>query len=81
MVYFHPWEIDPGQPQIRAGGKSTFRHYVNLFTMEQKIERLLRDFRFTTLSEASTRHPTYSASPAGQEHEASIRTMVAGGGR
>jgi polysaccharide deacetylase family protein (PEP-CTERM system associated) len=52
MVYFHPWEIDPGQPAIRAGMKSTFRHYINLFTMEQKIERLLQDFRFTTLSEA-----------------------------
>ena len=52
MVYFHPWELDPGQPRIRAGFRSQFRHYINLSTTVRKIESLLRDFEFTTLSRA-----------------------------
>jgi polysaccharide deacetylase family protein (PEP-CTERM system associated) len=52
MVYFHPWEIDAGQPRIAAPLRSRLRHYTNLATMERKLEFLLRDFRFTTLSEA-----------------------------
>ena len=50
MVYFHPWEIDPGQPRVAVPLRSRLRHYTNLRVMERKIERLLRDFRFTTLS-------------------------------
>jgi polysaccharide deacetylase family protein (PEP-CTERM system associated) len=61
MIYFHPWEIDPQQPVIPAGFRSSFRHYTNLSGMEGKIERLLQDFRFTTLSEVSSRHPAYRA--------------------
>jgi polysaccharide deacetylase family protein (PEP-CTERM system associated) len=61
MVYFHPWEMDSGQPRIRAGLRSTLRHYVNLSTMEQKIARLLQDFQFTTLSEACAQQETFSA--------------------
>lgn len=45
IFYFHPWEIDPGQPrQNQASFKSRFRHYTNLDVMEEKIERLLVDF-------------------------------------
>ena len=61
VVYFHPWEIDPGQPQIRAGGRSILRHYTNLSGMEGKIERLLQDFRFGTLSEVCSHHKAYGA--------------------
>jgi polysaccharide deacetylase family protein (PEP-CTERM system associated) len=61
MVYFHPWEIDPEQPGIRAGRRSILRHYTNLSTMEGKIERLLHDFEFTTLSEACTLHAAYQS--------------------
>ena len=50
MVYFHPWELDPEQPRIEAGWRSRFRHYTNLSTMEKKIERLISDFHFSTLS-------------------------------
>jgi polysaccharide deacetylase family protein (PEP-CTERM system associated) len=50
MVYFHPWEIDPGQPRYRAPLRSRIRHYTNLSRMEGKIRRLLRDFRFDTVS-------------------------------
>ena len=58
--YFHPWEIDPGQPRISlAPLRSKFRHYTNLGVMEAKLKRLLREFRWDRvdavygLSEAS----------------------------
>jgi polysaccharide deacetylase family protein (PEP-CTERM system associated) len=45
IFYFHPWEIDPGQPRQRGiGAKTRFRHYVNLSAMERRIRALLRDF-------------------------------------
>lgn len=47
MFYFHPWEIDPEQPRIHAAGwKSKFRHYINLHRTEQRLKRLLQDFRW-----------------------------------
>jgi polysaccharide deacetylase family protein (PEP-CTERM system associated) len=52
MVYFHPWELDPEQPRIRARLRSKIRHYTNLSTMERKVQSLLADFQFTTLSDA-----------------------------
>jgi polysaccharide deacetylase family protein (PEP-CTERM system associated) len=51
MVYFHPWEIDPRQPRIAAPMKSRLRHYTNLDSMQKKIERLLQDFKFSTVSD------------------------------
>jgi len=45
IFYFHPWEIDPGQPRIRAASRlSRFRHYVNLSRTEPRLRRLMRDF-------------------------------------
>jgi polysaccharide deacetylase family protein (PEP-CTERM system associated) len=47
MFYFHPWEIDPGQPRVAGiDAKTRFRHYVNLGRMEAKLARLLGDFRW-----------------------------------
>jgi polysaccharide deacetylase family protein (PEP-CTERM system associated) len=51
MVYFHPWEIDPEQPRIAAPLKSRLRHYTNLSGMQHKIERLLQDFKFATVTD------------------------------
>ncbi|WP_236024918.1 XrtA system polysaccharide deacetylase [Arenibaculum pallidiluteum] len=43
--YFHPWEIDPGQPRVPGAPlRSRLRHYTNLGRMEAKLRRLLRDF-------------------------------------
>jgi polysaccharide deacetylase family protein (PEP-CTERM system associated) len=45
IFYFHPWEIDPGQPRPDGIGlKTRFRHYVNLDQMEGRIMALTRDF-------------------------------------
>ena len=44
VFYFHPWEIDPGQPRVRnAPLKSRMRHYSNLSAMEPKLLKLLSD--------------------------------------
>jgi polysaccharide deacetylase family protein (PEP-CTERM system associated) len=45
MFYFHPWEIDPGQPRVEGLPLRTrFRHYLNLGRMEKRLNRLLGDF-------------------------------------
>jgi polysaccharide deacetylase family protein (PEP-CTERM system associated) len=45
IFYFHPWEIDPGQPrQEGIGMKTRFRHYFNLHRMEGRVKALTRDF-------------------------------------
>lgn len=47
VFYFHPWEIDPGQPRVAGADLRTrFRHYVNIGRTEAKIRRLLGDFRW-----------------------------------
>ena len=47
MFYFHPWEIDPGQPRVHGVNiKTRFRHYVNLHRMESRLRRLLLDFHW-----------------------------------
>ncbi len=46
MTYFHPWEIDPGQPRVQAPVRSRLRHYTNLARMEAKLDRLIGDFRW-----------------------------------
>ena len=45
IFYFHPWEIDGGQPRIAGiDAKTRFRHYVNIERMAGKLEQLLGDF-------------------------------------
>lgn len=47
FFYFHPWEIDPGQPRVAdARLRSRLRHYTNLGTMEARLRRLLGEFRW-----------------------------------
>ena len=47
LVYMHPWELDPGQPRIKARGKRGIStHYINLNRTESRLNRLLRDFDF-----------------------------------
>jgi polysaccharide deacetylase family protein (PEP-CTERM system associated) len=47
VFYFHPWEIDPKQPrQHGISMKTRFRHYFNLERMEERLEGLLKEFRW-----------------------------------
>lgn len=47
--YLHPWEVDPGQPRVKVKAFSRFRHYTNLHVCEQRLRRVLSDFRFGTM--------------------------------
>jgi polysaccharide deacetylase family protein (PEP-CTERM system associated) len=47
VFYFHPWELDPGQPRVSGTSlKTRFRHYLNLHRTEPRLRSLLRDFRW-----------------------------------
>jgi len=54
MIYFHPWELDPNIPRMKLSMKNSIRQYGNLGTMRIKVERLLTDFDFSTISEYIT---------------------------
>jgi len=50
VFYFHPWEIDAAQPRpSNLSLKTRFRHYLNLQRMEQRLNRLLRDFSWNRM--------------------------------
>ena len=49
-VYFHPWEIDPDQPRLATGTIARMRTYTGLRSMISKLDRLLSDFRFSTMT-------------------------------
>lgn len=52
MFYFHPWEIDPGQPrQKNLPLKTRVRHYLNLARMENRLHALCRDFAWGRMDE------------------------------
>jgi polysaccharide deacetylase family protein (PEP-CTERM system associated) len=43
IFYFHPWEVDPGQPRVaNAPLRSRVRHYARLRAMAGKLDRLVR---------------------------------------
>jgi polysaccharide deacetylase family protein (PEP-CTERM system associated) len=45
IFYFHPWEIDPGQPRVEGAPlKSRLRHYTNLEQMAPKLRQLVHEF-------------------------------------
>jgi polysaccharide deacetylase family protein (PEP-CTERM system associated) len=47
IIYFHPWEVDPGQPRVKnAPMRSKLRHYTNLGAMAGKLKRLIGDFEW-----------------------------------
>ena len=51
IFYLHPWEIDPDQPRIPARGLSRLRHYRNLAKTEERLTRLLGEFKFGPVRE------------------------------
>jgi polysaccharide deacetylase family protein (PEP-CTERM system associated) len=53
IFYLHPWEIDPEQPRVpNASWFSNFRHYTNLKHCLPRLERMISDFHFGTMSES-----------------------------
>ncbi|MFQ5745734.1 MAG: XrtA system polysaccharide deacetylase [Gemmatimonadota bacterium] len=49
VFYVHPWELDPDQPRVRAPWLTRRRHYGGLATVGERLERLLSEFRFTSV--------------------------------
>src|SRR3546814_19853606 len=48
ILYFHPWEIDPGQPRVAdAPLKSKIRHYSGLAAMAGQLQKWLDEFTWT----------------------------------
>ncbi|WP_101760250.1 XrtA system polysaccharide deacetylase [Oceanicoccus sp. KOV_DT_Chl] len=53
IFYLHPWEIDPEQPRVPGiSPLSKFRHYTNLQRCETRLEQLLNDFQFGSVSQS-----------------------------
>ena len=49
-IYFHPWELDPHQPRLTSALVPRLRTYTGLRGMRSKVERLITDFQFSTLT-------------------------------
>jgi polysaccharide deacetylase family protein (PEP-CTERM system associated) len=65
IFYFHPWEIDSGQPRVEGiNAKTRFRHYVNIGRMEDRLQRLLRDFRWGRMDQIFLGRPAVHAAHA-----------------
>jgi len=56
IFYLHPWEIDPDQPRFAASWLSRFRHYTNLDVCEERLCRLMSDFRFAPVRDVLSQH-------------------------
>jgi polysaccharide deacetylase family protein (PEP-CTERM system associated) len=52
--YLHPWEVDPEQPRVKTSALSKFRHYTNLDECENRLKRLMADFRFAPMRDVLT---------------------------
>jgi len=50
VFYLHPWELDPDQPRLASGMVSRARTYRGLEGMTEKLERLLKEFSFSSLA-------------------------------
>jgi polysaccharide deacetylase family protein (PEP-CTERM system associated) len=62
IFYFHPWEIDSGQPRVAGiDAKTRFRHYVNIGRMDARLQQLLADFRWGRMDHIFLGAPTVNA--------------------
>lgn len=67
IFYLHPWEIDTQQPRIaNASWFSRFRHYTNIDKCQPRLERLIDDFRFGTMSQSLAQLKIEQVLDAGQ---------------
>lgn len=51
VFYIHPWELDPDQPRLSVPLKTKLRHYRGLKRTAERLERLLSEFRFTSVAD------------------------------
>ena len=60
VFYIHPWEVDPDQPRLRVPFKTRIRHYRGLKKTPARLERLLSEFRFTSVERRLLASPAES---------------------
>jgi polysaccharide deacetylase family protein (PEP-CTERM system associated) len=53
VFYVHPWELDPAQPRLKLPARVAATRYYRLGSTTRKLTALLREFRWTTLSEVA----------------------------
>ncbi|MCA9751459.1 MAG: DUF3473 domain-containing protein [Gemmatimonadetes bacterium] len=63
VLYLHPWEIDPGQPRLRVRGLGRITHYTNLAGTAGRLERVLSEFPFDTMTAALQSAPDLAREP------------------
>lgn len=52
IIYLHPFELDPAIPVLKKiTRKRKFIHYFNIDSVENKLKKLLSEFRFSTISD------------------------------
>jgi len=62
VFYFHPWEIDPGQPRVAAASPlARLRHYTGLSRMVPRLRQLLADFDWVPMAELFAPDPPHLA--------------------
>lgn len=76
VFYIHPWEVDPEQPRLDVPWLTRVRHYRNIGKTVTRLERLLSEFRFTSIAQrlpedghaplAAVAAPTPAPTPAPQ---------------
>ena len=50
VFYIHPWEIDPEQPRLPVSRMTRWRHYHGLDQTATRLDQLMSDFRFDTVT-------------------------------
>ncbi|MHA7818470.1 MAG: XrtA system polysaccharide deacetylase [Erythrobacter sp.] len=75
VFYFHPWEIDPGQPRVDGAPiRSRLRHYTNLGKMADKLRDLVHEFHWGRMDELARQEARWAiefqASDSPQEEPA-----------
>jgi polysaccharide deacetylase family protein (PEP-CTERM system associated) len=51
VFYIHPWEIDEDQPHMPVPWLTSVRHYRNISKVLPRLDRLLREFKFTSIAQ------------------------------
>ena len=77
VFYIHPWEIDTEQPRLTVPWLTGVRHYRNIPRTLGRMERLLHEFRFTSVARRlAANRVTHRAGPA--QHEPMSRAVAQG---
>ena len=61
VFFIHPWEVDPAQPRLDVPWLTRIRHYRGLNRTEPKLERLLGEFRFTSVARSGVLRRVFEA--------------------